>query len=426
MSLAFLMTALALIAGPQQGDPDPRPASGDLPELPRSELRRGAEPEGGGTELAPNGGVAGCLFATGQKVVHPFQARAGELVLLELSCAGYARGWSAIAHLAVEGPDGELLLDRTRRGGVEFTAFAGLVAPRDGQYRLRLTAREGGFRYRLVRHSDFAPRTAESAPRPVGGRAELFDHLLHDGDAARFTLELAAGECVALSVASPDAAAVESERMRRREEGPVAVLAGLRGEASPGGAMGADDSMGGRRAAAPPMGRGDSMQGAPSMGVVAPGRRMQDQGAAAGRSWPLLRLTVLGPDGERVGAPGHYLRFDAPVEGTYQVLVDSAAEGQGGLLRLAVEREPERSLVQGIVADGEGGAASGVRLTFLREPDLDPEGEARTDREGRYRVELRPGPYTVLARRGGDEPEVLRTHVELEEELHLLVGGAPR
>lgn len=395
-------------------------------ELPRSEMRPGAEPLGGGVELRRSAGEVGCLFESGQQVEYGLPARAGELVLLDLLTAGFARGWNATLRLRVFDPEGELVLDRTRRGGVEFETFAGFTAGKEGRHRLVVESRDGGFRYRIVRHAGFAPRTKGARMlRPgAGEELEVHDYLLHDGDVARFRVRLGSGERAVFKVEPVSSRARDAERTRKRELGPGALwnlapagadgMMGMtpRGAAPSRGSMGAMGSSRSRDGGEAP--RPD----APSM-TMSRERGVRDRGAAVGESWPIPRLEVSGPDGRSLGEDMHYRLVEAPREGIYTVKVRTAREGQGGIVRLTVERAPALQQVRGRILDPEGEGVEGIHLLFLREPDLDPEAVVKSLVGGEYSVDLHPGPYTIQLTRGS-RTQVLRTHVEAGEQLNLL------
>jgi hypothetical protein len=115
--------------------------------------------------------------------------------------------------------------------------------------------------------------------------------------------------------------------------------------------------------------------------------RAEQRGHGANVLHPVLELAQ--PGG------GAYLVLPPGPARECRVRVRTRDPGPGARFVLQVERSPRLCRVCGTVVDREDRVLPGVDLEFLRGADRDRVGAVRTDSEGRYALELPPGPYRV-------------------------------
>lgn len=392
------------------GDPRPSPRSEDV--LPAGFARRDVEPRLAAEVLERNGALTDRFSQAGQSVTYSFEARAGELSILELRTVGYTRGWSSAARIRVLDPAGRPLVDDVESGGTVYGDFLCFVAPMHGVYGYELTAARESFCFAVVRHSDFAPNVPARAFE-LERRDAVYGYLADDADRVTYAVELEAGEDVALRALNARAEVQRNKRLERREAlrgslsgaGPAAAMAGM--------ARGMMDSM--QRAADAPSGGGDAaMRG-----------RMSARGEPAEPSQPDLALEVEGA-GRTLARGSHFAWFTAPSAGTYWVHVNAAGPAEGGFFRLEQQRDVATHAVRGRVADLEDLPRAGVRVSFLREPELDPVGTAVSGEDGLYSIDVPPGAYAlVLSADAARRAELVQVGIERDREVNLIFGGRP-
>jgi len=135
---------------------------GDLPEVIEQEIDGAPVP----TKVTVPVTINGRIFPREDVDLWTFQAKAGETCWAEVHAARL--GYPLQAHLAVYGPDGEMLADDSgTSGGDPFVTF---TAPRDGEYQLRIhDSNFGGLQHYVYRLSiDRAPYVRHYYP--LGGR----------------------------------------------------------------------------------------------------------------------------------------------------------------------------------------------------------------------------------------------------------------
>ena len=428
VALAVLLAAIGF--GQEAGpilpfEGDPQPAYRDGVAAPGANLEGEPEaPEAG--QLERDGSVSDRFEAEGQKVEYRFGARAGELSLFDLTTLSYERGAQATSVMRVLDEKGQELARSRQSGGEAFNDFLAFVAPEDGDYRLRLRAQRGFFRYALVRHSGFRPHVAQ-ARYEIGARERLFDYLTGSGDTLRYRLELASGQELsvrALNLGEPARIVARAARRSALEAGSSGGMMGMGGMGAMGGGRGA------RRTAEPDEGRMKKGGRSGGRGRAGRGGMRAGEGASAGPRSQVPRLQVsLWKEGRRMArAPSdaaHFLRVPIEEAGVYEVHVEAAggAEGldEGGIFELELARDVPVVAIAGSVADGEGAGMGGMVLRFLREPELDATALVRTAEDGAWQAELPPGEYFVMVMpRGPGDVHRLRTVIDGSRELHLI------
>jgi hypothetical protein len=344
---------------------DARPTALPWPEPPAPE-RSQRTPLPVRQPLERNAWVADRFTASGQQATYAFFAEAGELALFELAAYGFERGSGPRLRLAVLDARDELLQETVRGGGVAWRALISFVAPADRSYRLELSARQDPCRFVLARHSDYTPNGA--AAIELDGRERLHGQLASAADRALYSLRLAAGEELALEL--------EGTRLEARQEARM-----LRNEAG---------------------GRG--------------GERARRQYAPC-----VMALTL---DGVPI-ASGTFALVRAERAGLLAIEVRhaeaDAAEADGALFDLVLERNPKKVELTGVVVDREDRPLPGVELEFLREPDGEALGRCTTSETGAWTHAVLPGDLTVRLRRAGERGVAeVSTHAAESGELNLL------
>ncbi|MCE9595111.1 MAG: carboxypeptidase-like regulatory domain-containing protein [Planctomycetes bacterium] len=317
-------------------------------------------------ELARNGGIVGLFGAEGQTARYAFDARAGETCSLDLASFGNARGWRSTARVRVLDPDGREVAACERSGPTLYHVITNFVAARDGRHVYELGAASNVFRYRLTFrvgrwHRGFGAVDA------LGLRERVIGCLLDDGDRARYSLELGAGEEATVALTNFE----EDARVERRTSN------------TPGGR--------------------DAMFGS----CVYPGFELATRGAAD--------IVAAGPRFVRLVGRG----------GAVEFTVSASGRTDGGLFVLDVARAPRTHPVGGVVIDGADRELGGVGLTFLRLDDREPWAKTTTDADGRYRVDLAPGRYEIALDHDGRR-QLASTQVVGERTLDLLFAPAAR
>jgi hypothetical protein len=103
-----------------------------------------------------------------------------------------------------------------------------------------------------------------------------------------------------------------------------------------------------------------------------------------------------------------------------------AADADGALFDLVLERDPERVELTGLVVDREDRPLPGIELEFLLEPDGRPLGRCTSSATGTWSHSLLPGDLTVRLRRAGERGIAeVSTHVAESGELNLLWQPRP-
>lgn len=382
--LATLLAALALPAAAaplHEQDPlEAGPACVPQPDMPGIE-RPGPPVAPDPGALARNSGLSARFLAEGQEVRYAFDCDAGELSLFELAAAGYARGWEAGARLRVLDAKDQVLAEQSLAGGVVFRPFLAFQAPGAGTYQLELRAEKEYFRYALVRHSDYAPHGADDV-LDLGARERVHGWIADGADRMRLRVPVRAGEELALEV--------EGTREQARGELRTRIAAGT------AGTMGA---MRGR------------MQG-----------RMEGnmRGRAPNKQFPDFVLE-LGDETLALGRSSTFARVLPTADGHLELSVRGVPGDQGGLFDLTVRRDVEKHHVHGLVVDADEEPLAGTTLTFRLEPDMEPWGEATTDAEGAYALDLPPGNYVVDLRRPGEpDHEPIKAGVQRDLELNVI------
>ena len=339
---------------------DASPAGMPWPEaLPVEEAQRTPWPKL--RALARNDVVRDRFASQGQQATYTFFAEAGELSLFEVGAYGYQRGSAPKARFAVLDSRSGVRFETLRSGGASWRAFWSFVAPERGQYRCVLGAREEAFRYVLVRHSNYAPRS--ETPIDLLGRESVHGYLSDVSDVAVYRLSLEQGEKVAIKLTGT------------REEARLETRKPLRG-----------------------------------------------RGAMAGRRQFQTFVLETSLDGETVVEKGPFAFFRAQRAGDYRIAVSAAdPRGDGGLFDLALERNPRHFALRGVVVDREDRPVPDVQLQFLREPDRDPMGSCRASDQGTYTFEIPGGDMQVRMRRDGKgRSSTAHTFVAADGELNFL------
>ena len=322
--------------------------------------------------------------AMGQRVAYPFEMQAGELALFEVHAAGYARGWNMGASMRVLGPDGAPLAELASKSGVQLKGLLPFTAPAAGTYALELGSTEQYFRYALVRHSQYAARA--EAPLDVGERELVHSWVGPEGDSARFSVPVRAGERLAISVLATRPEAQAEERR-------------LRSVAS------ADPNMAGMRWAM----EGDA----------------QERRRGAGRLYSELRLAPNGAEAPIETGNGFLLFGPAENDGRREVSVSVGPGQQGALFDLIVQRDVPLCAVQGTVVDADDDPLEGVTVRLLLEPDLQAWGSTRTDANGAWALNVPPGEYRAELRRPGiDQAQMASAALRADSILNLLWRSA--
>jgi hypothetical protein len=301
-----------------------------------------------------------------------------------------------------------VLAQRERGGGESYQIFFAFEAPAAATYSLRLSAPKTYYRYTLLRNSSYKARSVEPLRSPRE-RPSLHGYLLNPEDQARFTLELAAGEEVGLSVANSQPKVRLGKRRARRAlyDGSGAAGMGMGGMAAGKRAASRDGAM-----APGGMSRGP--------GAMTTGGSMAARRGGAEQSFPDCSLHVE-LDGAVVSSSAHFVLFKAAQAGVYSITVTATSRGEGGLFELALEEHLDKQPLVGHVGGFDGEDVAYVSLRFLREPGLDMLGVATSDDTGRFAIDIAPGPYTVLMTgAAGQAGQVVRTNLAGRRELNLL------
>ncbi len=226
----------------------PRPALDEIPVPPgRTTPPEGREPAPLPRGLDRNDFVADRFTAPGQSVEYAFEARAGELSILEIATWGYQRSWNSVMAVRILGPDGRRLAAARRAGETAYRCFLPFAAPEDGVYRVVLESVEEFFRYTLVRHSDYPAATgapvgfAERAVATDDGREVFRGYLASPDDTRRVRLDVEAGEELALSVLNDHPMGRRQKEIARKPDGPGDLRDVKRGRGGPRGGRGAPD-----------------------------------------------------------------------------------------------------------------------------------------------------------------------------------------
>lgn len=347
-----------------------RPAPGPFPKPPDTERPEGERPPASQV-LAPDASVVGRLIEGGLVAHLDFDTEAGELSLFELTAWGYTRGWTSRAALVIRDANGAEVARSERGGGTVYQDVLPFVATESGSYSLAVVAVESGLRYRVTRHSGFAPR-ATGDVFGVGAREVVHDWLADTGDGVTFMVEGTPGERVVLRAEPTTVRGVKQKRQLRRrllqaEAGFVDVTR-LRGSL---------------------------------------GARARDDG-----SFPDLELSLKGV--QRLAGRGHSAVALVPEGGSFEVTVRRVNEGPPGLFDLMIERSVAFAHVDIRIGDDEDDPIANADVALFREPALDLVGFTTTDAEGVARVEVPVGDYTLVFRGPGDTggaPSTLRTRI---------------
>ena len=329
--------------------------------------------------LERSSGIAGRFLAQGQQVRYSFDCEQGELTLFELAAAGYARGWQAGGRLRVLDGSDQVLAEQSLAGGVVFRPFLAFQAPTAGTYQLEITAQKEFFRYALVRHSDYAPRTSDEV-LAVGERTRVHGWISGGADRMRFTVPVRAGEELALRV--------EGTREQSRNERRALTAA-------------AGGNMGGR------------MQGRMEGG-------QRGRGRGPDKQFPVFVLE-LEDESAAKGRSSTFARLIPTADGLLEIGVRGAPGDQGGLFDLVVVRDSPKQRVHGLVVDDDEEPLARTTLTFRLEPDLEPWGEVTTDANGAYALEIPTGNYVVDLKRPDQPPHApLKAGVQGDLELNVI------
>ncbi len=357
-----------------------KPAAVPMPAAPpTTKIARAADGSAGhdqSGELTRNASVVGRLPEAGQRASFPFQSEAGEQSLFEISASGYSRASSGRVRLSIEDAGGKVAWQSDRDVGVTWRDFGAFTAEHAGTWTFSLTMLEGGYRFVLVRHSDYPPLT----PKPLDlGAQNLVHGELPNADAvATFLLPVSRGEELAVK------------------------LFGTREEA-----------------------REEARHGATEMSaMVARMDAMQAAGRMAGGAKLLFQrfdLEVFA-GGVSLGPPSTYFRFTAPHAGAVEVRVRARyAAGGGGLFDLSLERPLTLLHVHGVVVDAEDQPLNDVEVRFLREPDADLVGSAHTNAAGEYDATVLAGNLAVQMLRGQSAAlESVRVRITADAQVDLL------
>lgn len=330
--------------------------------------------------LERDAALADRFTAEGQRVAYPFEMRAGELALFEVHAAGYARGWSMGASMRVLAADGQPLAELASASGVQLKGLLPFVAPAEGAYAVELGATEQYFRYALVRHSSYAPRGVE--PFDVGQRELVHAWVGPEGDHARFSVPVRAGQRLAVSVSATRPEAQAEERRLRSLAAADTNMAGMRSAMEEGA---------------------------------------QERRRGAGRLYSELHLAPCGAEAPLETSNGFLLFGPAERDGRQEVEVSVAPGQQGALFDLVVQRDVPLCAVQGTVVDAADDPLEGVTVRLLLEPDLQAWGSTRTDAKGAWALNVPPGGYRAELRRPGvDQAQVASAALRADSILNLL------
>ncbi len=342
----------ALHAGPSALDA--KPAAVPMPAAPPAQRAArdaaAAQARDQSGDLTRNASVVGRLPEPGQRASFPFQCEAGEQSLFEIAAFGYTRASDGHVRLAIEDDSGKVVWQSERDVIVTWRDFVAFTAPTAGTWTFSLTVLQGGYRFVLVRHSDY-PALGDG-PLDVGSRALVHGHLPNAESVARFLVPAKAGEELALK------------------------LTGTREEARVEARRGATDM-------STMMSRMDSKKDV---------ERMMGNSKLLFQTFDFEAFA----DGVSLGPLGTYLRLKAPRDGTIEVRVRAHQRSLGGgLFDLEVERELDLLRVSGVVVDSEDQPLANVEIVFLREPDADPVGRARSNERGEYETSVLAGNLAV-------------------------------
>jgi hypothetical protein len=308
---------------------------------------------------------------------------AGELALFELHAAGFARGWHMGASMRVLSPEGQPLAEMSGKSGVQLKGFLPFAAPAAGTYSLELGTTEQYFRYALVRHSSYVTRA--EAPIDIGERQLVHGWVGGEGDRARYSIPVRAGERLAVSVSATRAEAQAEERRLRS-------------------AAAADPNMAGMRWA---------MQDSSS-----------ERRRGSGRLYAQVQLAHCGAEPPLENGNGFLLFGPADNDGRQEVAVHVGPGEQGALFDLIVQRDVPLCAVQGSVVDADDDPLEGVTVRLLLEPDLQSWGTTRTDANGAWALNVPPGEYRAELRREGIiQPQVASAALRGDSILNLLWRG---
>jgi len=382
---ATLLLTQGIDLAPYEG---PRAAPIDLPAAPP--IARPAQgdpvhvPAGG--ELAPNSAIAGWFAAESQRVTYSLSALpAGAFAVLEVECAGFARGWSAKVGARIVDGQGNVHYDRVHGPGASFAFAVAFEAPHAGPFTLELDARVQTVRYALARHDVFAP----NRPASVIGLSDervIYGAVASARDKASFAIPLSEGERVAL----------ELHPLRQNHRDVIharraAAIDALRATA-PGSVEDLDRAV----ATTAPHSPRESLPFTP---------------------WPILVAS------ERPKAIGRQrLELSAGADGFARFDVRTRPDEPGGLFMLRIERSPQRVALAGRIGDTEDDPVAGIEVRLLLQPQLEEEARATTNAEGAFDVSVPPGEYSVLMFRPGSIERVL-TRVAEPGELNLVWSG---
>ncbi len=319
-----------------------------LPDVPPVEKEIGPPPKDGAIER--NGVLVDRFSVEGQRVRYAFDMDEGELTIFDLGCFGNARLWHSTARIRVLDPEGRELEALEREGPVVHHEITSFVAPKSGRYTYEIAAARSIFRYRLLRHSGIADRELGSV-ESLGDRRELVGYLKSSDDCAHYSLDVNAGDEIALRV------------LNRDEEGKVE-----------------------RRTLKP--------------------RRMQD-GVYDGMLYPGFELDVR-DGGRAIAERGHFVLAHFEHATRLSVDVRTHTRGDGGLFVLSIERNAPKIVVRGSVRDANDAPLEGVALSFVLDPERDPWAAARSNADGTFEVALPRGAYQIaLSRDLGTETVAL-------------------
>ena len=359
---------------------DAKPAGVPMPAAPPPQKpargATGGDARDQSGELTRNSSVLGRLPEAGQRAAFPFHAEAGEQSLFEIAAFGYSRAASGRVRISIEDSKGKVAWQSERDVAVTWRDFTAFTPDRAGTWTYALTVLEGGYRFALVRHSDYPALGATALD--LGTHDLVHGHLPNAETIATFSVPVSAGEELALK------------------------LIGTREEAREEARRGATDM----NAMAARM---DVMQAA---GRMAGGAKLQFQ---------RFDLEAFA-DGVALGPRGTYLRLKASHSGSIEVKVRARyASGGGGLFDLIVERPLTLLHVRGVAVDSEDQPLSDVEVNFLREPDADLVGFARTNAAGEYETTVLAGNLAIQMLKGPiAAAESVRVHIEGDKQVDLM------
>jgi len=371
---------------------DAQPAGVPLPPVPPASRGEAAGARDQSGELSRNASVTGRLPEAGQRASFPFFAEQGEQSLFEIAGYGYERGAAGRIRLSIEDSAGGVVWQSERETAVVWRDFSSFVAPSAGRWTYVIDVLQSGYRFVLVRHSDFPP--LDATPIDIGRREKVHGHLAGPESVAKFLVPVSAGEELALKLT-----ATRAEAQAEARKGATSM-----------------EAMSARMAA---------MSGAED-GAMAPGGMqaqppMTERGAAGrGAQFQHFELEVA-QDGVVLGPRGSYLRLRAPADGVLELRVRAKSSNGGGLFDIGIERALQLVRVHGVVVDSEDQPLTGVELHFLREPDGDPLAQARSDESGAFEVSLMPGRLAIQMMRG-DRParDAVRVQVDADAQIDLV------